>query len=484
MEARQKAKAGLDPLERRIHQSIGATELITPGSRVLVGVSGGPDSMALLAVLCSLRPVLGLELIVLYCHHGLRAAADEEELFVRQWAGQWDCAFFAERLAVREFLQARKCSLQEAARECRYRALEAHRERQEARAVALGHTADDQAEEVLIRLIRGAGLGGLAGIPRQRGPFIRPLLGIYREDLLAYLKRRGTPWLEDASNRDRRYLRARIRHHLLPELEQYTPHMRVQLNRLAGLLGEDEDFLQEKTSQAWALTASGARAAPVLSRSRLAQFHPAIGSRLIQKALRETPGALAGLGSRHIRTLLRLAAGPSPSGTFDLPGNRVAVWEKDQFLICPPFPADRKPRPFSYLVNGPGKLLIRETGDILILKKVRLEALVTKRGADGNKQEALVDWDRIRWPVRVRSLGAGDRFRPLGLGGTKKVSRFLMDRKVPRVRRSQIPLLWSGDELAWVAGVEIAQPFALTVDSAAALHLEYRQGEKGIEISH
>jgi tRNA(Ile)-lysidine synthase len=483
MEARQKAKAGLDPLESRVQQSIGATELITPGSRILVGVSGGPDSMALLSVLCSLRPVLGLELIVLFCHHGLRTAADQEELFVRQWAGQWDCPFLAERLAVREFQQARKCSLQEAARECRYGALEAHREREEARAVALGHTADDQAEEVLIGLIRGAGLGGLAGIPRQRGPFIRPLLGIYREDILTYLKRSGIPWLEDASNRDRRYLRARIRHHLLPELEQYTPNMRVQLNRLAALLGDDEDFLQEITSQAWALTASGAREAPVLSRSRLAHFHSAIGSRLIQTALRGTPGGLAGLGSRHIRTLLRLASGPSPSGRFDLPGNRVAVWEKDQFMIRPPFPADRQPRPFSYLVKGPGKLLIRETGDILIFKKVRPEALAAYRWADGNKQEALMDWDKIRWPVRVRSLEAGDRFRPLGLGGSKKVARFLMDRKVSRMRRSQIPLLWSGDELAWVAGVEIAQSFALGPDSEAALHLEYRQGEKGIEIS-
>lgn len=483
MKARQQTQAGPDPLESRVLKSIDATQLIIPGSRILIGVSGGPDSMALLSVLRSLRPVLGLELIVLYCHHGLRAAADQEELFVRQWAGQWDCTFLAERLAVREFLQARKCSLQEAARECRYRALEAHRERQEARAVALAHTADDQAEEVLIGLIRGAGLGGLAGIPRQRGPFIRPLLGIYRQDILAYLKRRGLPWLEDASNQDRRYLRARIRHHLLPELEQYTPNMRVQLNRLAGLLGDDEDFLQEQTRQAWALTASGAREAPVLSRSRLAQYHRAIGSRLIQTALRGTPGALAGLGSRHIRALLGLAAGPSPSGTFDLPGNRVAAWEKDHFLIRPPCPADRQLRPFSYLVHGPGKLLIRETGDILILKKVRLEAWVTKGGADGNKQEALVDWEKIRWPVRVRSLEAGDRFRPLGLGGTKKVARFLMDRKVPRARRSQIPLLWSGGELAWVAGVEIAQSFALSAASVAALHLEYRPGEKGIEIS-
>jgi tRNA(Ile)-lysidine synthase len=475
MKALKKDRQGLDPLEIRVQKSSEQDELIHPGSRILVGVSGGPDSMALLAVLCSLRSRLDLELTVLYCHHGLRAAADQEELFVRQWAERWDCTFTAERLSVREWQQARKCSLQEAARECRYRALDAQRQRQQARSVALAHTANDQAEEVLIGLIRGAGLGGLAGIPRQRGPFVRPLLGIYREEIRAYLGRRDIPWLEDASNRDLRFLRARVRHHLLPALQQYSPNMPVQLTRLAELLRADEDFLQEKTREAWALAASGGDEVPVLSRRRLAGFPQAIGSRLIQTVLRRTPGGLAGLGSRHILTLLRLAAGPSPAGTFDLPGNRVALWEKDRFLIRPRNPAQPQPRSFSYWINGPGEVLIRETGGTLILENVRLED-IPKNGVR-NEQEALVARDKIRWPLRVRSPEAGDRFQPLGMAGTKKVARFLMDRKVPRERRPLIPLLWSGEELVWVVGVGLAQPFAVMADSTAALYLEYREGE-------
>ncbi|MBI5583600.1 MAG: tRNA lysidine(34) synthetase TilS [Deltaproteobacteria bacterium] len=484
METREKENTRLDPLESRVERSSRIAGLIPLGSRILVGVSGGPDSMALLSILSSFRQRRGLEIIVLYCHHGLRAAADQEEDFVRQWAQRWRCTFASARLPVRELHQAGKTSLQEAARKCRYQALETQRALHQARVVALAHTANDQAEEVLIGLIRGAGLGGLGGIPRQRDPFVRPLLEIYRAEIVAYLSRKGIPWLEDASNRDFRFLRARIRHQLLPELQKYSPNILIQLNRMADLLRIDEDFLQEKTREAWSRTAAAAGGPPGLSRSRLAGFHPAIGSRLIQRALRQTPGGLVGLGSSHILTLLRAAAGPSPAGSFPLPGGRVAIWEKDRLLIRPRPAADRSPRPFSYQVDGPGKVIIRETGGILKLKKVRLGAGVLEKGAGRNQEEALVDWTKIHWPIRVSSLQAGDRFQPLGLQGTKKVSRFLMDRKIPRERRARIPLVWSNDRLVWVAGVEIAQPFALSPGSDQVLHLEFREGEKGIEISH
>jgi tRNA(Ile)-lysidine synthase len=129
-------------------------------------------------------------------------------------------------------------------------------------------------------------------------------------------------------------------------------------------------------------------------------------------------------------------------------------------------------------INGQGEFMIPETGGTLILRKVRIDAFPSGTRVGQDKREALVDWEKICWPVRVSSLKAGDRFQPLGLRGTKKVARFLMDRKIPRFRRAQIPLLWSRDQLVWVAGVEIAQPFALGPDSVAALHLEYRTGGK------
>ena len=223
--------------------------LFDPGARILIGVSGGPDSMALFSLLTGLRLKWDLDLSVLYCHHGLRAAADKEEVFVRTWAKELGCHFYSRKLPVREFQKKTGKSLQEAARELRYKAFGDYLKQKNMDRVALAHTANDQAEEVLIGLIRGAGLGGLAGMPADRGPFIRPLIRTYRREILDYLADQNIPYQEDASNRDFRFLRARVRHHLLPELEKYSPNIISQLNQTARLLRKDEAYLQERAEE-------------------------------------------------------------------------------------------------------------------------------------------------------------------------------------------------------------------------------------------
>ena len=466
----------LDSLEYRVERSSARTGLVKPGSRLLVGVSGGPDSMALLSLLSAWRDRWNLELIALYCHHGLRPEADEEEAFVRNWSQHLNCGFSAARLGVGDYRRENKVSLQEAARECRYRAFETQMDRHRADGTVLAHTADDQAEEVLIGLIRGAGLGGLGGIPRQRGRFVRPLLETYREEILAYLSRKGIPYRNDASNHDFRYLRARLRYHLIPELKKYSPNIVNQLNRMAGLLQADEDYLQKEAERAWARMASGDEEQCRLERPGLAGLPPAIGSRLVQRALRQTRGGLKAVSSKHIRAILQRAADPSPGGRLSLPGGRVAVWDPDHFRIRPATPPASPPSGFYYLVERPGTVKIQETGGTLSLKRA---GLVSDRAdREWFRGEALVDWEKIRWPLVIRSAREGDRFQPLGLQGTKKVTRFLRDRKIPPERRSRIPLICSPDGIVWVAGVEIGQLFALGEGSRTALHLTYRDGEE------
>jgi len=338
--------------------------------------------------------------------------------------------------------------------------------------VALAHTANDQAEEVLIGLIRGAGLGGLAGIPLQREGFIRPLLATYRPEILTYLAERNIPYLEDESNKDRRFLRARVRHQLLPELGKFSPNIITQLNRTAGLLKKDEAFLQEKTEQIMARVLVPSESGVQFSRNGLQKLPPAILSRLFQKALFQVKGNLRLIGSVHLLSLVNAICGPSIQGRLDLPGRVQASWDRDRIILQPAVSVSTPPILFSGQVDGPGTIYIREIGAGISFERVRVDPQKARKTF--NKQQALVDWEKIQWPLLVRNVQAGDRFRPLGLKGAKKVNRFFMDRKIPRSQRGRIPIILSGGEIVWIAGLEIGDLFALNDQSRQALRLKFQ----------
>jgi tRNA(Ile)-lysidine synthase len=447
--------------------------LFDPGARILIGVSGGPDSMALLGLLTELRPKWGLELMVLYCHHGLRTAADEEEAFVRSWSEAFNCPFFSRRLPVREHKIRYKRSLQEAARELRYQAFQDQLQEQKADLLALAHTADDQAEECLISLIRGAGLGGLAGMPVKRGPFIRPLLRTFRREILDYLTLKDIPFKEDRSNRDFRYLRARVRHHLLPELKKYSPGISAQLNQTVGLLQKDEEYLREQADLAADKVISFSGRTARLKRPLLAALPQALSSRLIQKALIDSLGDLRHIRGVHILSLLKAARGTPIRGRIILPGGWEARWDREEIKILPSIADPLLVPPFSYEISNPGDVFIRETGETIRFREISCPVPLDSYPKEKNR--AWVDGDKLTWPLVIRNLRPGDRFRPLGLGGSKKVSRYLMDRKVPRALRAGLPLVLSRGEIVWIAGMDLGQSFCLGSHSRRVLELEHRK---------
>jgi tRNA(Ile)-lysidine synthase len=459
-------------LYRTIEKVIRTYRLFDPGAKILIGVSGGPDSMALLSLLAELRPVWNLTLTACYCHHGLRPAANEEASFVADWAGRLGCAFVSQRLSLPLFLKKGGWSVQEAARVLRYQAFLDQMQNRQADRVALGHTADDLGEEVLIGLIRGAGLGGLAGIPIRRQAFVRPLLKTTREEILQYLREKNIPFKEDASNRDGRYLRARIRHHLLPELTRYSPNIMAQLNRTAWILREDEAFLQQCVHQEEKKVALYRGPSVRFLRNKLAALPQAISSRLIQKALLEIRGDLRKISSVHLLSILRAAGSSSRKGRLPLPSGWEAWWNDKEIGLRPVSSIPPRIGSFLYRLDGPGKVLIKESNTLLIFKKVTI--LPGNSFIDRNPSRARVDLQKISWPLLIRNLEPGDRFQPLGLKGSKKVHRFLMDRKVPEALRSGIPLVLSEGRVVWVAGMALSQPFALDHGSRSALEMECR----------
>jgi len=243
----------MHPFEHDILRLAVRNGLFSDHERVVVGVSGGPDSVALLHVLAALRVPLGLDLIVVYVNHGLRPSENSvEEVFVRESTEQLRVVYESAVIEVRKHAERNKLSLEHAARELRYEALRAAAGRRGATAIAVAHTADDQAEEILLRLIRGSGRKGLSGMRLRSRDLVRPFLETEKQTILSYLRDRNISYMQDSSNRDLRFLRNRVRHELLPFLEQtFDPGIRKSLRKTAAIMAEDEELLSRITDRAW-----------------------------------------------------------------------------------------------------------------------------------------------------------------------------------------------------------------------------------------
>jgi tRNA(Ile)-lysidine synthase len=384
-------------------RTIATHGLCARGDRVIVAVSGGPDSMALLHVLWEARERLGLELQVAGVDHGLRPAAQEELALVRARAAALGLPFA--RLSVDVAGGKRGPSWQDAARRARLGALEALAVERHAQHIALGHQADDQAETVLFRIVRGTGLPGLAGIPYRRGPFIRPLLDVRRAEVLRYLHRRSIPYVEDPSNADPRYARARVRHRVLPLLAEENPRVVEALVALAA--------------------AARARG-PHDDRDDLTRALPR--------------GARAAVGR------LRARGG---TAAVDLAGGRRARISYGQVRIVPRGAEPASAQPEALLIAGPGAY--RWSAGTLDVEELG------GRGA-GDAVAADFDAERLGWPLCVRARRAGDRMRPRGGSGSRKLSDLMIDARIAREARAALPVVTSArGDLLFVPGLRPAE---------------------------
>jgi len=342
-------------LRARVDAALRAQQLVTPGARVVVAVSGGADSVALLHVLAALAPAWRLTLHVAHLDHGLRDASARDAAFVEALGRRWQAPATVVRREVGAICAREGWSLEDGARRIRYAFLLETARRQSAGFLALAHTADDQAETVLMRLMRGTGLLGLGAIPWTRRleevVVIRPLLQLWRTQLLAYLQEEGLMFREDASNQDTQFLRNRIRHHLLPLLErEYNPNIKDTLTRLADQSQCDYTYLQAAAERLWKRVArtqpgpSSARGAPaptqvVLAVDRFRRQPKALQRQLVRQAIQRVKGDAGQLEFRHWFEIERLF-GSRPIGTrLDLPGRVQLRREKDRVVCAVGLPA-------------------------------------------------------------------------------------------------------------------------------------------------
>ncbi|BCS54504.1 tRNA lysidine(34) synthetase TilS [Geobacter sp. SVR] len=453
----------IPPLIARVGRTIREQALFRSGDTVIVGLSGGADSCLLLDILVKLYDP-SPRLVVAHLNHCLRGSeSDADQEFARALAARHGLPFETRCMDVAAVARQKRLSLEDAGRQARIEFFAELREKWQATAVALAHHADDQAETVLMRLLRGSGTRGLSGMPFRNGHgFIRPLLEITRSEIVAHLEHCGLTWREDASNADMDFLRNRIRHELLPLLESYNPAVRERLAATAGLLADDDHLLDTLTEEEYARLSQKDAAAVAFDVARLASLHPAMQRRLVRRALAEVAGDLRHLSLRHIHDAAALLQDGPPNRSITLPGLLVARREYGR-LVFQRVDAGEKP-PEEIVIPGPGRYQLW-LGMTLEISSAELSGGPLKTAPD----TACFDPGKAPFPWLVRPFRPGDRMVPFGMSGSRKVKEIFIDAKLPPAVRRRLPLLFSGRTLIWICGMRASNLTRIDNDSAGAL---------------
>ena len=471
---------------QQMHRFIAQHKMIEDGETVLVAVSGGADSLALLYGLHALRSQLNCQLHVAHLNHCLRPDADADADFVRQHAVDLRLPCTIQRMEIPHLAQQWKLSVEAAGRRARYQFYESVITEIAATKVALGHHQDDIAETVLMNLIRGSGATGLKGIaPVRDAKFIRPLTGFTRQQIEAFLISISVVPRHDTTNTDTRYLRNRIRHELIPRLEnEYNSNIKTGLSRTADVLRAESEYLDTAAQEAFeACRIQGPHKNVVLDRVEFRKHHVALQRRVLRQSISEMSGDMSDFYFTHCEKMLNLIESEASNAILALPNGLQFRRAYQQLII------ERKSVEtgnFAYPVVTAGKTSIEVLNTKIIAELGNIESCPKLALPDG-RFEAIFDYEKIRkvfaepfleaFPLTVRNRRQGDRFQPHGMRGTKKIKDFFIDTKVPRYERDSVPLLVCGDQILWIIGYTTSDAFKIESDTRQYLYLRYASNE-------
>lgn len=441
--------------------------MLSGGEKVLVGLSGGPDSVCLTAVLKRLTPRFKLSLHAVYIDHGLRPEeAPREAGFCKEFCRGLDIPFSEEKVDVRSYASHEGLNMQQAARDLRYQALESLAHEVKADRIALGHNLDDQVETFFMRILRGSGRKGLSSIPPSRGIIIRPLIDIEREEIEDYLSKECIGFITDTSNLKEDYLRNRLRYKLMPVLKELDPSVMKILAHTTDIFREEERYFDIAVTKAlMKLISRKSDKSIELFLLPLENMDPVLLRRVLRRAIEETKG-LRGIGFIHIEDVMGLIKRGKPGDRLYLPKEIRVIKQYSTLLFTTEPPA----RLGEYTVESEGETLLKESGLVL-------SATISDKpssGLDGKSGIAL-DAGKAPFPLVVRARKDGDHFYPLGFGRRKKLQDFFVNEKVPRDERDAVPIVTSGDEVVWVAGMRGDERSRPTEETKRFLMLELKK---------
>src|SRR3989338_2788075 len=470
----------------QVRRTIQRFHLIAPGQRIAVACSGGPDSTALLLSLVQLSPDLGCTLSLAHFNHRLRGEeSDQDEQFVRNLAERLQLPVHGTTADVRGCAQRVRANLEEPARRLRYEFFFSLVESGQADLVAVGHTADDQAETVLHRLLRGTGTRGLAGIyPVVENRVIRPLLEIRRHEVLDWLQGQQQPWREDPSNQDLRYMRNRIRRQLLPLLTEYNPRIVEILGGTAEIARDEEAFWEDYLQPALAQSVRWEEDRVRIEIALLRQMPPAVARRVLRNALREvrkhysdrqqteqvrSPALSVGSAAfEQIQRLLDLALHGQSGSSLSLPRRVVARKEFSSLWLEA---ADRPQTTFPgffYQVRVPSVVPVPETGSSFAFELI---SLASDQPRYNIKEGDLLDRRVAHDPLILRNWRPGDAYQPKGHWKVGKLKELFQRRRVSSSERERWPVVVAGEQIVWSRGWGIAEGIAPRPDCEEALRI-------------
>ena len=469
---------------QKVEQTILRQNMFSKGDSVLTGVSGGPDSVALLHILVQLAPKWELTIGIAHLNHCLRGAeSDRDADFVADLAARLNLPCFSEAINVRNDPAFRKLSIEATARQVRYDFFDRISRQNGYHKIAIGHHRDDNAELMLMFLFRGSGPLGFSGIPPVReGRIVRPLISTGRNELVAFLNENAITYQVDKSNRDMRFLRNRIRHETIPYIQACcNPGIVETLNRFSKIVRSEDEWMNEIIQPIYekALVSAGKHRV-VLAISILTAFPEAVRRRVIRTAIVRIKGDLLRISFSHIEAARELAERQQYPAQLMLPdGIRIqrnksllTFYQVDESLRSRRLEIRRRPLSFFYSVFGPverATVTISETGAVLTFSEIPIGSCMMDNLSE---KIALLDMEMLKFPLILRNIQPGDRFNPLGVTGTQKIQKYFIDHKIDRTERQQCPVLLSGNEVVWLAGHRINGHFKVTPSTRRVLRIE------------
>ncbi|MFQ5483760.1 MAG: tRNA lysidine(34) synthetase TilS [Desulfobacterales bacterium] len=469
-----------------VEKTVATYQMFKPGDAVLAGVSGGPDSVALLHALILLAPKFHFQIGIAHLNHSLRCEhSDHDALFVLRLAERFNLQIFQKKIDVRQCHNKTGGSLEEVARDLRYAFYHEVAEKKGFNTIALGHQADDNAELILLYIFRGCGALGATGISPVRktsgkiATIVRPLIQVGRSEIIDFLKQNRLPYVSDSSNEDLTILRNRIRHQLLPNLKSsYNPKIINALNRFGLILSAEEEWSKAVIDSVFEKTVlAKQKDSMILSAKRIAALHIAAQRRIIRRGIETVKGDLRRIQYSHIEAAVRLIKKGPINGTLDLPDRIRILRNYDQIVISKEKKDLRKSKndlgivsSFQYKVVPPGSLFIQEIGVSIKFSETEAKEIPDVRKTSDNV--IFMDLDKLSLPLTIRNLKQGDRFTPLGMTGTQKVKNFFINNKVPVTTRRACAIMLSQKKIVWVIGHRIDESVKVMPSSRRVMKAE------------
>ena len=463
----------------KVRKTIEKHEMIASGDRIGVALSGGADSVALLYALRFIGIDYGASLFIIHVNHGLRGdESDRDELFIKRLGENLHLAFDSRHISIPNIRQQKRGSIEDIARDERYRCFEEIKNRRGLTKIALGHTLGDQVETVLMKVLRGSGLSGLRGIlPVRDNVYIRPLIETTRAEIVEFLHEQHVDYVFDSSNEDESYLRNRVRRKLLPELlESYNPQLFRTIGQMVDVLRLEDEYFSVKVEEIlteWNLP--DGKIPVVLSVNKFKGSHEALQRRIIRRLIGSVSKAKHEVEYRQVKAVIDFLVGGKPQGMVHIGGNVRVRREYDALFFETESDGGRTaekaaeemlPR-FYYSLQIPSVIALDE-----ISRSISCEIVDSAAVNFSMPTCAFMDCDTLEFPLHVRNVKPGDIIQPLGMKGTKKVKEIFIDAKIPRWRRRQIPVIEDGKSIVWIGGICLSERVRVTSGTKKILKAE------------